>query len=230
MRWSTDGRRRAEVEYVLATALRLATPLLMLRWPLPGLLLAIFVDVYDWNLIDVQTPEHNQFYQNWDRIMDVWFYVIAVLMVRKWQDVRSRNIAFAFFGFRMIGQILFFITQERKFLFFFPNFFDNFLVMYLGYVFIFKRTQFIESALDTVVVFTSLMIPKIIHEYFLHFLELQPWETSDVGGFLGLAGTTSYLINYFFWGAVFYVLPFLAVFVYFRWKLRNVVSIPSGAA
>ena len=95
------------------------------------------------------------------------------------------------------------------------------MVVYLGYVFIFKRVRLITAPLDAVVIAVFLLIPKIVHEYFLHHLQAQPWERYDVGDMVGLAGTVSYLVNYSFWGGLFYVLPFLALYLYFRWRLRE---------
>jgi hypothetical protein len=213
--------RQVEFAIVIATVARLLIPLLMLRWPLPGVLLSIAADLADWNFLNIQTAEANAYYQNWDRIMDMWFWIVSIPMVLKWEDALSRFIAFAFLGFRLIGQALFFLTQDRSFLFFFPNFYDNFLVLYLGYVQIFKRTRLIESPLDALVIAPFLLVPKVIHEYFLHFLQLQPWERFDIGNLLGLAGIRSDLVNVVLWGGLFYVLPFLAVFLYFRWKFRN---------
>ena len=217
------------MEYVLPTALRLLVPLLMLRWPLPGLLLSISVDMYDWDFFDIRTPEDNAVYQNWDRIMDMYFQLVAVLMVRKWKDARSRVIAYALLGFRLVGYLLFFLTQDRKFLFFFPNFYDNFLVIYLGYVFVFKRIRLIDAPMDAIVIAVFLLIPKIIHEYFLHYLQIQPWERYDIASIFGLTGMVSYLVNSSFWGGLFYVLPFLALFLYFRWRLGDSVGDWSSA-
>lgn len=209
------------MEFVIATAVRVLVPLLMLRWPLPGVLLSIFVDVSDFVFVNTQTPEAYAFYQNWDRAMDAWFYIVSVPMVLKWKDAQARSIAFAFLGYRTLGQVLFFLTQSRSFLFFFGNFYDNFLVLYLGYGLLFKRSRLIDSYLDVVMIGIFLLIPKLIHEYFLHFLQLQPWERYDIGGMLGLAGTASDAVGVGFWSVLFYVLPFLALFLYFRWKFRS---------
>lgn len=210
-----------QVEYVIATAVRVLVPLLMFRWPLAGVLLSMLTDVSDFAFLNTQTPEAYAFYQSWDRALDLYFYLVSIPMVMKWKDASSRSIAFAFLGYRMIGQVLFFLAQSRRFLFFFPNFYDNFLVIYLGYVLIFKRSRLIDSPVDVLVIGPLLLIPKIVHEYFLHFLELQPWERYDVGSFLGLAGMASYVVNISVWSTLFYVLPFLGVFLYFRWKFRN---------
>jgi hypothetical protein len=209
------------VEFALATALRPLIPLTILRWPLPGVLLSMTADIYDWNFLALYTDEEHYFYQSWDRIMDAYFWIISLFIVRKWQDRVARNIAFSLFGFRMIGLVIFLITQDRRFLFFFPNFYDNFLVIYLGYVLIFKQTLLIHSTLDSLVLFPLLMIPKIVHEYFLHYLQIQPWERYDVGALLGLDGIVRYYVNYVTWSGLFYVLPFLAVFLYFCWSQRD---------
>jgi len=146
--------------------------------------LSIFADVYDWSLFNIQTPEANAVYQSWDRLMDMYFWVITIFVVWKWEDTRSRTIAFALLGFRVVGQLIFFVTQERRFLFYFPNFYDNFLVVYMGFVLIFKRTRLIDAPLDAFVLIVFLGIPKIVHEYFLHYLQLQPWERYPIGNLL----------------------------------------------
>jgi hypothetical protein len=206
------------------TVLRLLTPLLILRWQLTGLLLSMLLDVNDWNLLPLYTPEDHIRYQNWDRIMDMWIWLVALVMVRTWKDKASRNLAFGFFGFRMIGMIIFFLTQDRRFLFFFPNFFDNFLVMYLGYVRIFKRDILFETSLDALVILPLLIIPKTIHEYFLHYLQQQPWEIYNIARPLGITGVAEYPLNYLIWGGLFYILPFLAVFLYARYRLQGSVT------
>ena len=206
------------------TTLRLLTPLLMLRWQLTGVLLAILLDVNDWNLFPFNTPEDHTLYQNWDRIMDMYMWLVALLIVRTWEDKISKNLAFGFLGFRIIGMILFFLTQDRSFLFFFPNFFDNFLVIYLGYVLIFKRGILFETALDVLVILSLLIIPKTIHEYFLHYLQQQPWERYNVAQLLGFTGAAEYPVNYLIWGGLFYFLPFLAVYLYVRCRLQRSVT------
>jgi hypothetical protein len=120
--------------------------------------------------------------------------------------------------------IIFFLTQDRRFLFFFPNFFDNFLVMYLGYVRIFKRDILFETSLDALVILPLLIIPKTIHEYFLHYLQQQPWEIYNIARPLGITGVAEYPLNYLIWGGLFYILPFLAVFLYARYRLQGSVT------
>lgn len=203
------------------TVLRLLTPLLMLRWQLTGVLLAILLDINDWNLLTLNTPEDHALYQNWDRVMDLWIWLVALVIVRTWKDKASRSLAFGFFGFRMIGMVIFFLIQDRRFLFYFPNYFDNFLVMYLGYVRIFKRDILFETYLDALVILPLLIIPKTIHEYFSHYLQRQPWELYNIARPFGITGVAEYPLNYLVWGGLFYFLPFLAVFLYARYKLQG---------
>jgi hypothetical protein len=102
------------VEYVIATTVRLLVPLLMFRWPLPGVLLSMLADVSDFAFLNTGTPEAYAFYQTWDRALDLWFYVVSIPMVMKWKDPTSRSIAFAFLGYRMIGQVLFFLLLKGE--------------------------------------------------------------------------------------------------------------------
>lgn len=46
------------------TIFRLLVPLLILRYPLIGILLAMGLDIIDWKLIDISNPEVLAAYQN----------------------------------------------------------------------------------------------------------------------------------------------------------------------
>ena len=65
----------------------------------------------------------------------------------------------------------------------------------------------------------AIIVPKLIHEYFQHFLLHQPWELYDIGGWLGLSGVVQEYANYFSWGGLFYILP-LALFLLFFKKVK----------
>lgn len=62
-----------------------------------------------------------------------------------------------------------------------------------------------------------LFIPKLIHEYFLHFLIRQPWELYNVGAWMGFEGVIQEYLNYFVWGGALYVVPL----VYFLFLLKR---------
>lgn len=58
------------------------------------------------------------------------------------------------------------------------------------------------------VVFSGLLLPKLIHEFLMHVLIKQPWELYDVGKILGFDGILQEYTNYFIFGTLLYFIPF----------------------
>lgn len=182
------------------TLLRLLVPLSILKWPLWGVLVSSLADIYDWKLVNLKTESDFLLYQNWDKAMDLYYLIFALFMTLKWKDKLAKKIALGLFLYRVIGMVFFWLSGKRIFLFLFPNLFENFFIFYLLYVFLFKKTKLLTSAKVTAIVLSLLTIPKLIHEYFLHFLEKQPWEFYSFGG---------EYTNNLVWGGLLYILPFI---------------------
>lgn len=191
------------------TLLRLLVPLLILRFPLVGILLSMGLDVIDWKLIDTSNPEVMAIYQDWDKALDFYFQLLVFFIVFKFKDSLAKKTAIFLFAFRLVGLTLFYFTHERQFLFFFPNLFDNFVVIYLLYVFLTKKDILYTSKKILAAVLATLLIPKIFHEYYLHFLETQPWELPiyDMQTYLGITGAVREYTNYIVWGFLLYIIP-----------------------
>lgn len=202
--------------FTILTLVRLTVPLTILKWPLFGILLSNLADLYDWQFAPVHNEADLKLYQTWDKTLDLYYWLFALVIVFRWKDKLAKRIAIGLFVYRIVGMVLFFATEMRSMLFFFPNIFENFVILYLAYVFIFKDNQMLKRKRDVVLVLALLAVPKIIHEYYLHFLEKQPWEFYNVGQFLGFTGFFEEYTNYFFWGGLFYVLPFIILFFYFK--------------
>jgi len=202
--------------FAILTLIRLIVPFSILKWPLPGILLSNLADLYDWQFAPVHNAADMKLYQTWDKAMDLYYWLFALVIVFRWKDIWAKRIAVGLFLYRIAGMGLFFVTGARSALFFFPNIFENFVILYLSYAFIFKDKLMFKTKRDAVLVLALLAIPKIIHEYYLHFLEHQPWEYYNVGQFFGLTGFFEEYTNYFAWGGLFYIIPFIILFFYFR--------------
>lgn len=209
-----------EIFYVL-TAVRLLVPLTILRWPLAGLLLSNLADLYDWQFAPVGNEIQVKNYQTWDKAMDFYYWLFALVIVFRWKDKLAKWIAIGLFSYRIVGMVAFFFTGERALLFFFPNVFENFVILYLAYQFIFKRDTMLDGPRTTALVLGFLTIPKLLHEYLQHFTGKHPWEYWNTGGFLDFSGLVEEYTNYFFWGGLFYVVPFLLLLLYF-WKFQKI--------
>lgn len=192
---------------IIPTIIRLLVPFLIFRFALIGILLSNLADLYDWKFTDHSTFEKLTFYQNWDKTMDMYYLFFIALIVLKFKDKIAKNTALFLFFYRIIGVILLYMTHNRSFLFFFPNIFENFVLFYLFYNFLTKKTILFKNTKIFIIVMSIISIPKLIHEYTQHYLLHQPWEYIDIAGFLETTGIIQEYLNYFFYGGIFYIAP-----------------------
>ena len=116
---------------------------------------------------------------------------------------------------------LFWLLDWRPLLFFFPNVFENFVIWSLILFLITKKQKLALTSLQKIIMMTALIIPKLTHEYFQHFLGSQPWEIYNVGNWLGLTGLLQEYTNYFAWGGLFYIVPFVGFLLFNRKALSR---------
>ncbi len=198
---------------IYLTLIRLVAPFLILRFPFFGILLCTLIDMYDWKFVSINSEADFFVYQNWDKFMDLYYLTFAFSVVFKFKDKLAKSIALYLFGYRLLGLSIYFVTSIKSMLFFFPNVFENFFIFYISYVHFSKREKLLTSKNLTILILSSLIIPKLIHEYFMHYLNKQPWEIYDIGSWLGANGVLKEYANYLIWGSLFYLVPFL-IFVY----------------
>lgn len=111
------------MEVLVIGAIRVAGSLPVLRWAFVGGLIAVFVDLSDlfWmNLLDLGGLGN---YQRFDKYSDQVYQLTFLWVASRWQG-RARSIAFALFGYRLIGFVAFEVSGERAVLLFFPNLFE----------------------------------------------------------------------------------------------------------
>ena len=155
----------------IVLALRLIIPFTIFRWPLLGGLLALAADFYDFPLLNTfgwgfLTPET---YQPVDKLFDIYYLSFEFLVALRWNDLLARKSAVGLFSWRLIGVVAFELTQMRKFLFFAPNIFEYFYIVFLG---IKKfKPEFRLTKKILIILLLAIGIPKLIHEFILHYLE-----------------------------------------------------------
>ncbi len=189
------------------TLIRLIVPVSILRFPLWGIVASMFADGSDWNLIGIKSKAMDEAYQRWDKSMDLYAYLFTLWIVIQWKDKWAKRIAIGLFGYRMVGQILFFITKWRAILFFFPNLFENFVIVCL---IIFWRTRKQKLNLDfgqKGLIMAVLIVPKMFQEYFQHILVKQPWEIYSLGTITGLLKSPNADIDTWLWITLLYIIP-----------------------
>ena len=152
-------------------ALRLIIPFTIFRWPLLGGILAFAADFYDfpllntfgWGFFTIET------YQPIDKVFDIYYLSFEFLVALRWRDLLAKKSAVGLFSWRLIGVIAFELTQMRKFLFLAPNIFEYF---YLAILAIKKfKPEFHLTKRILIILVVAIGIPKLVHEYILHYLE-----------------------------------------------------------
>ncbi|MEN1975685.1 hypothetical protein [Cellulomonas olei] len=116
----TDGSVIAVV-----LVLRLAVPLLIPRFPLPALLASLIVDGVDGGILSALTDVGVDWYQSFDKALDVYYLAITYLAVRRnWPDRFSVALVAALWYYRLVGVLAFELTGARWLLLVFPNTFE----------------------------------------------------------------------------------------------------------
>ena len=118
---------------IAIVALRLLVPLAIPRLPLV-IVVALVLDAADQTLLDaftdVDTTESGP-YQSVDKALDIYYLSIAYLAaMRNWKSEAAFRIARFLFYYRLVGSVLFELTDERVMLLLFPNTFEYFFIAY----------------------------------------------------------------------------------------------------
>jgi hypothetical protein len=110
--------------------IRFALPLLIFRYPLPGIIACLVVDAVDQTVFQwfgYDPP----FYQHYDKAMDVFYLAIAyVAMLRNWLDPAALLIGRALFYWRQLGVAIFQYVDNPALLLIFANTFEYFFIAY----------------------------------------------------------------------------------------------------
>ena len=112
---------------VLFVAFRVATALPVLRWPLAGGLLAIGGDLADLLLRDLLGIGGLD-YQLLDKLLDQVYLLLFLVVALRWSGV-ERRVSVALYLYRLVGSVLFLLTDERLLLLLFPNVFEPWVLL-----------------------------------------------------------------------------------------------------
>jgi hypothetical protein len=156
--------------------LRLIVPLLILKKPLAGGIIAMLLDALDVVIVEWFGPGGmGDHYHSLDKVLDLYYLGLEAWVALTWTESLPRITAIVLFLYRVVGVILFEITGSRSLLFIFPNLFEHWFLFYL-----FRNWLFPGLRLDTwrriAMWLVILYIPKLGQEYLLHVAEAQPWD------------------------------------------------------
>jgi hypothetical protein len=172
---------------LIVIGLRLVIPLMIFRYNLLGGIVAMLLDGADVIIIDlIGLGGFGGHYHQLDKVLDVYYLSIELLVALRWTNPYTRLPAAALFGFRMVGVVAFEATEARIALFIFPNMFENWW-LYCAAVRRFWPRLEPHNTRPVAFPMLALLVPKMGQEYLLHFAEAQPWSwfkdnVYDVGG------------------------------------------------
>ena len=161
---------------LIVIGLRLAVPFLIFRFWLVGGITVMLLDAADVIIIDLLgLGGFGDHYAELDKVLDSYYYVIELVVALRWENPWMRWPAAALFAYRLIGAVLFEVSDTRLFLFLFPNLFENW---WLYCVVVMKWFPSIvpHSWKSTLIPLVLLLAPKLAQEYLLHVAEAKPWN------------------------------------------------------
>jgi hypothetical protein len=200
--------RGGAVDAWIVTAARIASSLLVLRFPLAGFVFALEVDKWDWFWLDAgsRSEQDQALYQRWDKGMDLVTLGAAAFVTLHWRDALARNLALAMFAWRALGTVAFIVTGQSWLLIAFPNVFESMYLFYMVFTVLSGQTLMLTSKRVALVASMAVMLPKMAVEVFLHAFDDRPWTMFD----LSFPGPLSEAI---LWGAAMYAIPLVTLVV-----------------
>ena len=166
------------VDYVFVAVVgaRFLMPLLIPRFPLPAVVGCLVLDgidqsVFQWFGYDPPG------YQSYDKAMDVYYLAIAYLAtLRNWASLPAYAVGRFLYFYRLVGVVVFELTQLRAVLLIFPNTFEYFFIAYETWR---TRWQTVRITLRHWVITAALIwiFIKLPQEYWLHVAQLDVTDT-----------------------------------------------------
>ncbi|MEK7110120.1 MAG: hypothetical protein AAB876_02765 [Patescibacteria group bacterium] len=159
--------------YYFIVLLRIIVAPLIFIWPLPAIILSFFLDVVDIEFASRKVLTLSE-YERYDKILDLWWY--CNVMTFSWFNLPNyRFLLLILFIFRTVGEIIFFIKNDRRIFFLFPNFFENifFLIFFSIY---FKQLYFLLSEKYIFFSLSAVIITKIFQEWWVHIAQISIME------------------------------------------------------
>jgi hypothetical protein len=160
------------VVMLVVLGLRLFVPLAIPKYPLPAGILCLVIDGLDKGIFQAFTDMNLDWYQGYDKALDIYYLAIAYLStMRNWSNLSAFGMSRFLWYYRLVGVLLFEFSQIRAMLLLFPNTFEYFFLFYEG-----VRTRWNPKRLGLAAVigaaFAIWVFIKVPQEYWIHVAQL----------------------------------------------------------
>jgi len=157
---------------VLVVGARLLLPLLIPYVPVVGLLSCLILDAADQTIFQQFPAIDLDGYQSYDKALDIYYLTVAYLSTfRNWTNVPAFRVSLFLFYYRLVGNLLFELTQERWLLFVFPNTFEYFFLFFELCRIRWDQTRMTMKVAIGSAAFIWIVI-KLPQEWWIHIAEL----------------------------------------------------------
>lgn len=153
------------LQYVVI-ALKVIIPALMLWNPFFGLWGNYFLDVIDGDILQA-LGMHEYAYQTIDKFADLISYIFMFILGSRWKIKKTVTILFFY---RMVGQVLFFLTRDERIFFLFQNFLEPLMMIY-ALLILWKKSETKAYQIykeHFIVIWTIIIAYKVWNEWYLH--------------------------------------------------------------
>lgn len=116
-------------------------------------------------------------YQPLDKVLDLFYLSLEAFIATTFKNSLMKKTLLCLYAYRIIGIIIFEVTKSSVVLFIFPNIFEIIYIFYLFLVKLFRKDIFKLKLL--VIIFITLLISKLFHEYLLHINVTHPWNQNQ---------------------------------------------------
>ncbi len=112
---------------ILVIGARLLLPFTIPYWPLPGAVACMILDSLDQSIFQKWPAIPLDGYQSYDKSLDIYYLAIMYMAtMRNWVNPTAFKASFFLYYYRLVGVVVFELTQVRAILFIFPNTFEYF--------------------------------------------------------------------------------------------------------
>ena len=159
--------------YYLIFILRILVAPLIFIWPLTAIILSFFLDVIDIEFASRKVLTLSE-YEKYDKALDLWWYFNA--MAFSWFYLPDyKFLLLILFIFRTTGGIIFFLKNDRRIFFIFPNFFENIFFL-IFFSLNFKQLNFLLDKKYFLFSISIAIILKIFQEWWVHIAQVSIHE------------------------------------------------------
>ena len=159
--------------YYFVVLLRILVAPLIFIWPLLAIILSFFLDVIDIEFASRKVLTLSE-YEKYDKALDLWWYFNA--MAFSWFYLPDyKFLLLILFIFRTTGGIIFFLKNDRRIFFLFPNFFEHIFFL-IFFSLNFEQLNFLLDKKYFLFSISIAIILKIFQEWWVHIAQISIHE------------------------------------------------------